>query len=194
MGSFCRLNWRSMNTLTFALLAMVAVAAAAPQYGGYGHSNYFSGSRKPLQGSYSRCKVVWKPVKRIDYKKKKEKKCHYVTIKVPVQDTKTECDTSTTKLCEDQWVCLDYPKQENLDYCQNKKWQPTNYNCKEFEEEHCRDVPFTRYEDQQKQECTWEHKRVPVQVNGKVAFRECPNQDPYEYNRDEVKNINFSGY
>merc|ERR1712080_613141 len=94
---------------------------------GYGHSNYFSGSRKPLQGSYSRCKVVWKPVKRIDYEEKKEKKCHYVTIKVPVQDTKTECDTSTTKLCEDQWVCLDYPKQENLDYCQNKKWQPTNY-------------------------------------------------------------------
>ena len=133
-----------MNTLTFALLAMVAVAAAAPQYGGYGHNNYFSGSRKPLQGRYSKCKVVWKEVKRIDYEEKKEKKCHYV--KVPVEDTKTECDTETTKLCEDQWVCLDYPKQENLDYCQNKKWQPTNYNCQEFEEEHCHDVPFTRYE------------------------------------------------
>merc|ERR1712066_383214 len=121
-----------------------------------------------------------------------KKKSHYV--KVPVQDTKTECDTETTKLCEDQWVCLDYPKQENLDYCQNKKWQPTNYNCQEFEEEHCHDVPFTRYEDQEKEECKWEHKRVPVQVNGKVAFRECPNKPSYEYTRDEVREMDFSGY
>ena len=122
---------------------MVAVAAAAPQYA---HNNYFSGHKKPLQGQYSRCKVVWKEVKRVDYEEKKEKKCHYVTVKVPVEDTKTECDTSTETQCEDQWVCLDYPPQENLDYCQNKKWEPTQYGCKEFQTEHCHDVPFTRYE------------------------------------------------
>merc|ERR1719266_1287293 len=38
-----------MNTLTFTLLAMVAVAAAAPQYGGYGHGNYFFGKRSTNQ-------------------------------------------------------------------------------------------------------------------------------------------------
>merc|ERR1711972_277111 len=50
--------------------------------------------------------------------------------KVPVQDTKTVCEAGYEKKCENEWVCLDYPKQDNLDYCQNKKWQPTNYGCK----------------------------------------------------------------
>merc|ERR1711874_183376 len=111
----------------------VAVAAAAPTADGeYAHDNYFEGSQKPLQGQYSPCKVVWKEVKRVDYEEKKEKKCEYKTIKVPIQDTKTECTTTSTSVCEDQWVCLDYPKQENLDYCQIKKLQPTNDNCRDI--------------------------------------------------------------
>ena len=52
----------------------------------------------------------------------------------------------------------------------------------------------TYFFSRDQEECKWEHKRVPVQVRGKVAFRECPNQPSYEYNRDEVRNIDFSGY
>merc|ERR1719415_403677 len=176
-----------MNTLTFSLLAMVAVASAAPQYGGYGHKNYFSGSKKPLQGRYQKCKVIWKEVNKPGYEERYENKCE----QVPVQDYKTECESGYEKRCENEWVCLDYPKQDNLDYCQNKKWQPTTENCKYFKEDQCEDVPFTRYEDQKKKECEWVHKRVPVQVKGKVAFRECPNKPAYEYTKDERKDIDF---
>ena len=86
-----------MNSFTFALLAMAAVASAAPQYG---HSNYFSGYKKPLQGSYSQCKIVWKTVNKAGYKEVNEEKCEYV--KVPVQDTKTECNAGYEKKCENE--------------------------------------------------------------------------------------------
>merc|ERR1712080_238036 len=155
----------------------VAVASAAPQYGGYGHKNYFTGSKKPLRGQYSRCKVIWKEVNKPGYEERYEEKCEYV--KVPVQDTKTECESGYEKRCENEWVCLDYPKQENLDYCQNKKWQPTNQGCKNLHTENCRDVPFTRYEDQRK--CRNVHKQVPVQIKGKIAARVCPGQPEHEY-------------
>merc|ERR1712080_41753 len=126
MGIILQTQLKKHEHPYMGLLAMVAVAAAAPQYGGYGHSNYFSGSRKPLQGSYSRCKVVWKPVKRIDYEEKKEKKCHYVTIKVPVQDTKTECDTSTTKLWKTNGFALIIPNKKILITARTKNGsQPT---------------------------------------------------------------------
>ena len=176
-----------MNTFSFALLAMAAVASAAPQYG---HSNYFSGYKKPLQGSYQKCKVVWKTVNKAGYKEVNEEKCEYV--KVPVQDTKTECNAGYEKKCENEWVCLDYPKQENLDYCQNKKWQPTNNGCKSIHVDQCRDVPFTRYEDQKK--CRTVHKQVPTQITGKVAFRECPGKSSYEYTPTEVREYDFTGY
>merc|ERR1711976_370897 len=84
---FSNTNQRNMKTLSLALLAMATVASAAPQYG---HSNYFSGYKKPLQKpQYKRCKVVWKEVNKAGYKEVKEEKCDYVTNKVPVQDTKT---------------------------------------------------------------------------------------------------------
>merc|ERR1711988_170968 len=52
---------------------MATVASAAPQYG---HSNYFSGYKKPLQKpEYKRCKVVWKEVNKAGYKEVKEEKC-----------------------------------------------------------------------------------------------------------------------
>merc|ERR1712179_101312 len=91
----------NMNTFSFALLAMAAVASAAPQYG---HSNYFSGYKKPLQGSYSKCKIIWKTVNKAGYKEVNEQ-CK----KVAVQDTKTECNAGYEKKCENEWVCLDYP-------------------------------------------------------------------------------------
>merc|ERR1711981_10920 len=120
--------------------------------------NYFSGQRKPLQGKYSRCKVIWKEVNKPGYEERCENKCE----RVPVQDYKTECESAYEKRCENEWVCLDYPKQENLDYCQNKKWQPTNSGCKKF------------------------HKQVPVQIKGKIAARVCPGKSEYEYTPSEI--------
>merc|ERR1719367_1478530 len=132
---FSNNNQRNMNTFTFALLAMAAVASAAPQYG---HSNYFSGYKKPLsKPQYKKCKVVWKTVNKAGYKEVKEEKCDYVTNKVPVQDTKTVCEAGYEKKCENQWVCLDYPKQENLDYCQNKKMAT---NQRRMQEHSCRQM------------------------------------------------------
>jgi len=181
-----------MKTLSLALLAMATVASAAPQYG---HSNYFSGYKKPLQKpQYKRCKVVWKEVNKAGYKEVKEEKCDYVTNKVPVQDTKTVCEAGYEKKCENQWVCLDYPKQENLDYCQNKKWQPTNEGCKSIHVDKCRDEPFTRYEDRTEKKCRTIHKQVPTQITGKVAFRECPGKASYEYTPTEVREMDFTGY
>ena len=180
-----------MNTFSFALLAMAAVASAAPQYG---HSNYFSGYKKPLQGSYQKCKVVWKTVNKAGYKEVKEEKCETVYVKKAYEDTKTECTAGYEKKCENQWVCLDYPKQENLDYCQNKKWQPTNEGCKSIHVDKCQDVPFTRYEDVPEQKCRTIHKQVPTQITGKVAFRECPGKSSYEYTPTEVREYDFTGY
>merc|ERR1712020_658867 len=115
-----------------------------------------------------------------------------VNMKVPVQDVKTECKSGYEKRCENEWVCLDYPKQENLDYCQNKKWQPTNQGCVNLHTENCKDVPFTRYEDQEK--CRKVHKQVPVQVKGKIAARVCPGKQEYEYTPSEIREMDFTGY
>merc|ERR1711988_283117 len=121
-------------------------------------------------------------------------KMRLVTNKVPVQDTKTICEAGYEKRCENQWVCLDYPKQDNLDYCQNKKWQPTNEGCKSIHVDKCRDEPFTRYEDRTEKKCRTIHKQVPTQITGKVAFRECPGKASYEYTPTEVREMDFTGY
>ena len=54
-----------MKTLVLAMFGLLALANAAPQYG---HDNYFTGSKKPLRGSYSGCKVEWRTVKKAGYK------------------------------------------------------------------------------------------------------------------------------
>ena len=38
------------------------------------------------------------------------------------------------------------------------------------------------------------HKRVPVQIEGKVAYRVCPGQSDHEYTPKEVSTIDFTGY
>ena len=60
-----------MKTLVLTMFGLLALANAAPQYG---HDNYFTGSKKPLRGSYSRCKVEWRTVKKAGYKEVTEYK------------------------------------------------------------------------------------------------------------------------
>ena len=60
-----------MKTLILTMFGLLALANAAPQYG---HDNYFTGSKKPLRGSYSRCKVEWRTVKKAGYKEVTEYK------------------------------------------------------------------------------------------------------------------------
>merc|ERR1711894_466988 len=53
------------------MFGLLALANAWPQYG---YNNYFSGSKKPLGGSYSSCKVEWRSVKKAGYKEVTEYK------------------------------------------------------------------------------------------------------------------------
>ena len=46
------------------MFGLLALANAAPQYG---YANNFSGSKKPLTGSYSNCNVEWRTVKKAGY-------------------------------------------------------------------------------------------------------------------------------
>jgi len=207
-----------MKTLVLAMFGLLALANAAPQYG---HDNYFTGSKKPLRGSYSNCKVEWRSVKKAGYKETTEYKntvvykteCNYVyeteceNVKVPYQESVTECSTGTENKCTDQWVCLDYNKPASLKDCQNKKWQPTG-DCKDIYVDNCKDVTKTLYkyeekcekkqvkkcEDVPKTEVEEIHKRVPTQIEGKIAYRVCPGQVDHEYTPKEVRTTDFTGY
>ena len=68
----------------------------------------------------------------------------YFHFQVPYEDYKTECKDGYDYKCEEQWVCLDYPKPASLKYCHNKKWQSTG-DCKNLHVENCKDVKFTAY-------------------------------------------------
>ena len=58
--------------------------------------------------------------------------------------------------------------------------------CEEKQVQKCEDVPKIVKEEI--------HKRVPTQIEGKVAYRVCPGQSDHEYTPTEVRTINFSGY
>jgi len=209
---------RKMKISILAMFGLLALANAAPQYG---YANNFSGSKKPLTGSYSNCKVEWRTVKKAGYEEVTEYKekivyiniCRTVyqteckNVKVPKEVYVTECNTVGTDVCTDQWVCLDYPKPASLKQCNNKKWQPTG-DCKKIYIDHCEDVQKTIYEYEEKceqkevQKCEDVpkiekeeiHKRVPIQIEGKVAYRVCPGQSDHEYTPTEVRTIDFTGY
>merc|ERR1711885_34707 len=109
--------------------------------------------------------------------------------------------------CEEQWVCLDYPKPDSLKNCYNKKWEPTG-DCKSIHVDQCKDVKFTAYKDEKKcekekvQKCNKEpktvkkevHKRVPTSIEGKIAYRVCPGKKDHEYTPTETREMNFTGY
>jgi len=149
--------------------------------------------KEPLQKSqYQKCKVVWKTINKAGYKEVKEEKCETIYVKKAYKDTKTECTPSYKEICESRWVCLDYPKQENLDNCQNKKWQETEDGCKSIHVDVCKDVPITIYENVPEQKCRTIHKQVPTQIKRKVAFRECPGRPTYEFTSAEVKEFDLT--
>jgi hypothetical protein len=77
-----------MKAFILAMFGLLALASAAPQYG---HDNYFTGSKKPLRGSYSNCKVEWRTVKKAGYKEVTEYKEKTVYENVCHPFYQTEC-------------------------------------------------------------------------------------------------------
>jgi len=209
---------RKMKASILAMFGLLALTNAAPQYG---YSNNFSGSKKPLTGSYSNCRVEWKTVKKAGYEEVTEykEKTVYINIcknvyqteckpvKVPKQVYVTECNEIGKEACTEQWVCLDYPKPASLKQCKNKKWQPTG-DCKQIYVDNCEDVPKTIYEYEEKceqkkvEKCEDVpkidieeiHKRVPIQIEGSIPYRVCPGQSDHEYTPTEVRTIDFTGH
>ena len=84
-----------MKASILAMFGLLALANAAPQYG---YSNNFSGSKKPLTGSYSNCNVEWRTVKKAGYEEKTEyiEKTVYVNVCKDVYQT--EC--KKVKVCK----------------------------------------------------------------------------------------------
>jgi hypothetical protein len=58
--------------------------------------------------------------------------------------------------------------------------------CDTKKVEKCEDVPKTVYEEI--------HKRIPTQIEGKIAFRVCPGKSDHEYIPTEVRTTDFTGY
>ena len=56
--------------------------------------------------------------------------------------------------------------------------------CEQKEVEKCEDVPKIEVI----------HKRVPKQIEGKIAFRVCPGKSDHEYTPEEVRTIDFTGH
>jgi len=56
--------------------------------------------------------------------------------------------------------------------------------CDTKKVEKCEEVPKTTYEVT--------HKRVPTQIEGKIAFRVCDGESDHEYTPEEVRTIDFS--
>ena len=61
-------------------------------------------------------------------------------------------------------------------------------------EEKCEQKKVKKCEDVPKTEVVEIHKRVPTQIEGKVAYRVCPGQSDHEYTPTEVRTIDFTGY
>jgi len=83
-----------MKAFILAMFGLLALANAAPQYG---HINYFTGSKKPLRGSYSNCKVEWRTVNKAGYKEVTEYKERTVYDDVCKYVYQTEC--KNVKVC-----------------------------------------------------------------------------------------------
>ena len=77
---------RKMKASILAMFGLLALADAAPQYG---YANNFSGSKKPLTGSYSNCKVEWRTVKKARYEEVTYEEVRYVNVCKTVYQT--EC-------------------------------------------------------------------------------------------------------
>jgi len=101
---------RKMKASILAMFGLLALANAAPQYG---YSNNFSGSKKPLTGSYSNCNVEWRTVKKAGYEEVTEYKEKTVYINVCKNVYQTECRTVKvckhfSLLCPTVWMCYSH--------------------------------------------------------------------------------------
>ena len=83
------------------MFGLLALANAAPQYG---YANNFSGSKKPLTGSYSKCKVEWRTVKKAGYEEVTEYKEKTVYENVCKYVDQTEC--KNVKVCKHCTLCF----------------------------------------------------------------------------------------
>merc|ERR1712086_728009 len=94
---------RKMKASILAMFGLLALANAAPQYG---YANNFSGSKKPLTGSYSNCKVEWRTVKKAVYEEVIYEETVYVNVCKTVYQT--ECKNVKVRkhlslLCPTVW-------------------------------------------------------------------------------------------
>jgi len=85
-----------MKAIILAMSGLLALANAAP-HPEYGYDNNFSGSEKPLTGSYSNCKVEWRPVKKLGYKEVIEQIEKTIYVNVCKDVYQTEC--KKVKVC-----------------------------------------------------------------------------------------------
>ena len=173
-----------MNSLCIVLLLAIAtIAYAKPQSQGKYYSNYNQGKYNPTQykGWKPNCEVVWKFFDEV--KKTPVEECEYFT------ETVTKCTKSYENICEEDWVCHEYPQPKDIADCEDKEWVVSNspYRCQKFKTDNCEDKPVSI------KRCSVT-KRVPKKVKGKFAFRQCPGEDLYEYTPSEAQNINFTGY
>ena len=101
---------RKMKASILAMFGLLALTKAAPQYG---YSNTFSGSKKPLTGSYSNCNVEWRTVKKAGYEEVTEYKEKTVYINVCKNVYQTECKNVPvckhfSLLCPTVWICYSH--------------------------------------------------------------------------------------
>ena len=90
-----------MKASFLAMFGLLALANAAPQYG---YANNFSGSKKPLTGSYSNCNVEWRTVKKAGYEEVTEYKEKTVYENVCKYVYQTEC--KNVKVCKHCTLCF----------------------------------------------------------------------------------------
>merc|ERR1712181_68143 len=78
--------------------------------------------------------------------------------------------------------------------CTKVKVPYTDYvtECEEGYEEKCDTKKVEKCEDVPKTTYVVTHKRVPTQIEGKIAFRVCDGESDHEYTPEEVRTIDFS--
>merc|ERR1719278_317707 len=85
-----------------------------------------------------------------------------------------------------QWEATDECVKIKVDHCKDvqKTFHMYEEKCDTKKVEKCVDVPKKIYEPI--------HKRVPTQIEGKIAFRVCDGEPDHEYTPEEVRTIDFT--
>merc|ERR1719348_1011700 len=120
-----------MNSPCIFLLLTIATIANSQQ--GFYYSDYFKGKYEPTayKGWKPKCTVEWKYFDKV--KLVPVETCEYH------DETVTECTASYENICEEDWVCHDYPQPSDIADCEKKQWVTNNYACQKFKTDNCVD-------------------------------------------------------